>query len=255
MSQVQELTANELTVKVYETRTQMGESAANDVAKRIRDMLLNQEYVNMIFAAAPSQDEFLSYLTAAKEIEWNRVNAFHMDEYIGLDKNAPQSFGEFLRQRIFDKLPFHKVHYLNGNTNNLQEECQQYTELLKQSAADIVCMGIGENTHIAFNDPHVANFNDPLFVKVVDLDMVSRWQQVHDGCFVHIDEVPASAITLTIPVLLRAKYIYCIVPGRNKAQAVYHTLYSEINERYPSTILKSHPNAVLYLDKESALIL
>lgn len=252
MSEVQELTANKLKVKIYETRLQMGASAADDVSQKIKELLLQQDFVNMVFAAAPSQDEFLSYLVVEKDVDWSRVNAFHMDEYIGLDKNAPQSFGQFLKERIFDKVPFHQVHYLNGNAADPLEECKRYSDLLQDYSIDIVCMGIGENAHIAFNDPHVADFDDPFSVKLVDLDIASRLQQVHDDCFAHIDEVPTSAITLTIPALLKANAIYCIVPGRNKVQAIYHTLHSETSETYPSTILKSHSDAILYLDKESA---
>jgi len=251
MSEVQELTANKLKVKIYETRQQMGASAAYDVSQKIKELLLHQHFVNMVFAAAPSQNEFLSHLALEKGVDWSRVNAFHMDEYIGLDRNAPQSFGQFLKERIFDRLPFHKVHYLNANTYNPLEECRRYTNLLRHYPIDIVCMGIGENTHIAFNDPHVADFKDSLLVKEVELDIVSRMQQVHDNCFKQLDDVPSSAITLTIPALINAPNIYCIVPGSHKAQAVYHTVHSDVNERYPSTILRHHANATLYLDKDS----
>jgi glucosamine-6-phosphate deaminase len=253
MSQIQELTANELKVKVHETRLQMGASAAADVAKKIRELLATQPFVTIVFAAAPSQDEFLSYLALEKDVDWSRVNAFHMDEYIGLNEKAPQSFGQFLKQRIFDKVSFHEVYYLNGAAGDVFEECQRYSNLLQHYSIDIVCMGIGENAHIAFNDPHVANFKDPLLVKVVDLDIVSRMQQVHDDCFNQIDDVPTSAITLTVPALFGAHFIYCIVPGSHKAQAVDHTLHSEVNERYPSTVLRNHANATLYLDKDSAV--
>jgi len=147
---------------------------------------------------------------------------------------------------------FNEVHYINGNAEDLAAECIRYAHLLLQYPADIVCMGIGENTHIAFNDPHMADFNDPLMVKIVSLDEMSRQQQVNDGCFATLDEVPASAITLTVPALLQAHYIYCIVPGNNKAMAVFHTINGEVDEKYPSTSLKKHNNAILYLDKESA---
>lgn len=251
MSQIQELTANELKVKVYETRLQMGASAAADVVKKIKELLKIQPFVNIVFAAAPSQDEFLACLAMEKGVAWNRANAFHMDEYIGLDTKSPQSFGQFLKQRIFDKVPFHEVHYLNGNAGDIGKECQRYSNLLRHNPIDIVCMGIGENTHIAFNDPHVANFKDPLLVKVVELDIVSRMQQVHDNCFKQLDDVPSSAITLTIPALTNAPNIYCMVPGSHKAQAVYHTIHSDVKEKYPSTILRHHANATLYLDKDS----
>jgi len=192
----------------------MGRNAAYDVSQKIKELLMKKDIINIIFAAAPSQNEFLSTLSSEEGINWSRINAFHMDEYVGLKSNASQRFGQF--------------------------------------PADIVCMGIGQNTHIAFNDPHDADFYDPLMVKEVKLDEVSRQQQVHDGCFSNIDEVPVSAITLTVPTLLSAKSIFCIVPGNNKAQAVYHTLNDEVNEKYPSTILKNHTNAILYLDKKSS---
>lgn len=252
MSQIKEMTANKLKVKIFATRLDMGMEAANDVSEKIKELLLNQHQVNIIFAAAPSQDEFLSSLCKDKSIDWSRVNAFHMDEYVGLDETAPQRFGQFLKAGIFGKVPFHEVHYLNGNEKDIDAECQRYTELLNQYPADIVCMGIGENAHIAFNDPHDADFNDPLLVKEVTLDEVSRQQQVNDGCFANIEDVPKSAITLSVPALVRAKNIFCMVPGSNKAEAVFHTFNSEIKEDFPSTILKKHNNAILYLDTDSA---
>jgi len=252
MIQIKELTANKMKVKIYETRSQMGDEAAHEVSKKIKELLLTREFVNIIFAAAPSQNEFLSSLSQQPGVEWSRVNAFHMDEYVGLDENAPQRFSQFLKERIFDKVPINKVYYINGNANDPHIECIRYSHLLKQYPTDIVCMGIGENTHIAFNDPHVADFNDPLGVKVVALDEVSRQQQVNDGCFEHIEDVPAFAITLTVPALLQANSIFCLVPGIKKASAIYYTINSEVNESYPSTSLRNHNNAILYLDKDSA---
>src|SRR5665647_746143 len=251
MAQIRELLANKMKVKIYETRLQMGDEAAYEVGKKIKELLFSREFVNIIFAAAPSQNEFLSSLSQQPDVDWSRVNAFHMDEYVGLDEEAPQRFGQFLKESIFDKVPINKVHYINGNVDDRNAECQRYSYLLKQYPADIVCMGIGENTHIAFNDPHVADFNDPLIVKVVALDEVSRQQQVNDGCFEHIEDVPAFAITLTVPALLQANSIYCLVPGTNKASAIYYTINSEVNENYPSTSLRNHNNANLYLDEDS----
>lgn len=252
MIQTTKLPSDTLKVKVYETRSELGAESAKDVAQKIKELLLQKEEVNIIFAAAPSQNEFLASLSKEKNIEWNRVNAFHMDEYIGLDKNAPQSFALFLKEKIFDKVFFKEVHYINGSETNVKLECDRYAKLLEQFPVDIVCMGIGENTHVAFNDPHTADFNDPVSVKVVTLDLASRQQQVHDDCFAKVEDVPTSAITLTVPALIKANSIFCIVPGKNKAQAVFHTLNSEVGEDYPSTSLRKHSNAILYLDKESA---
>jgi len=253
MSHIQELTANKLKVKIYNTRVEMGVKAAQDAANGITALLQKQDAVNMIFAAAPSQNEFLAALSVIEGIDWTRINAFHMDEYIGLDENASQLFGRFLRDRIFDKVPFKNIFYINGNTENPSGECNRYGMLLNEYPADIVCMGIGENAHIAFNDPHIANFNDPLPVKIVELSEASRYQQVHDKCFAKIEDVPSAAITLTIPTLMSAALVYCIVPGNTKSRAVYHTLQSQIEEQYPSTILRRHGNATLYLDKDSAV--
>jgi glucosamine-6-phosphate deaminase len=252
MQEIKAISIDKLSVKIYETRLQMGEEGADDVSEKIKELLTKQDFVNIIFAAAPSQNEFLAALSREKGIDWTRINAFHMDEYIGLDKNNPERFGNFLKERIFGKVPFHEVHYLDGSANDPKAECQRYTDLLNRYPADIVCMGIGENAHVAFNDPHVADFNDPLMVKVVELDEDSRQQQVHDDCFEKIDDVPTSAITLTVPSLMRAPFVYCFVPGSNKALAVYHTLHDKITEDYPSTILRKHPHAILYLDKNSA---
>ena len=242
-----ELKADKLVIKIYDTRAVMGAAASVDVGNKISQLLQEKYSVNMIFAAAPSQNDFLAELTKSP-IEWGRVRAFHMDEYIGLEHDAPQLFGNFLKQHIFDKLPFSAVHYLNGNAANVNDECERYSALLKKYPADIVCMGIGENGHIAFNDPPVADFNDTKMVKRVTLDEPCRQQQVNDGCFTTIDKVPATAITLTIPALMAAKYIYCMVPGPTKSQAVDNTLNKEIVEQYPSTILRTHPGAILYLD-------
>ena len=243
---------DQLTVKVLNNRKDMGYCAAKDTIDKIRELLDVQDEVNMIFAAAPSQSEFLDALSSSKEVNWGRINAFHMDEYIGLEKQHPERFGNFLKKEIFNKVPFKGVFYLNRNGYEPVEEIEQYSNLLRKYPVDIVCMGIGENTHIAFNDPHVADFKDPSLLKVVDLDERSRKQQVHDGCFPTIDDVPVSALTLTVPALLNAKYVFCIVPGKNKAEAVSHTLKDEISERYPSSALREHPHAILYLDEESA---
>ena len=243
---------DKLRVQVYSTRKIMGWSAAKDVAETTRTLLTHQSAVNMIFAAAPSQNEFIEALCAEKDIDWSRINAFHMDEYVKLPTDAPQGFGNFLKKRIFGKLPFRSVNYLNGNLPDSEQECERYAALLQQHPIDIVCMGIGENGHIAFNDPHVARFNDPKLVKVVDLDETCRMQQVNDGCFASIDKVPIHALTLTVPALMSGRYLFCMVPAKTKAWAVYHTIKDLVSETIPATCLRTHGNAVLYTDVESA---
>jgi len=249
---MKEFSIDTLQVRKYASRLEMGKEAARAVAECMANLLRSRDTINMIFAAAPSQNEFLGALIKDTTIDWVRVNAFHMDEYVGLPEEAPQRFGNFLKQRIFDALPFCSVHYLDGNAANLALECTRYETLLKSMPPDVVCMGIGENTHIAFNDPHVADFKDKHLVKVVDLDMACRQQQVNDGCFTGIGQVPTHALTLTVPALLQGTYIFSIVPGEKKANAVYHTLHSPISEHHPSTILRTHPNAILYVDADSA---
>jgi glucosamine-6-phosphate deaminase len=244
-----------LQVLKYADRATMGKAAAEMVSQKIRESLNQQQFVNMIFAAAPSQNEFLSALIGNETIDWERVNAFHMDEYIGLPENDQRTFASFLKEKIFGKLPFNTVNYINGNTAKPDAEGKRYAELLSKYPTDIICMGIGENGHIAFNDPHVADFNDPVKVKIVSLDEECRQQQVNDKCFDLLDEVPTHAITLTIPALMAAKYSYCMVPGEKKAKAVFNTLNAEVNEKCPATILRKHENALLFIDKDSGRLL
>lgn len=248
---MKELVKEKLRVQIFETRALMGAAAAENVSKKIGELLKTKEFVNVIFAAAPSQNEFLAQLKE-KDVDWSRINAFHMDEYVGLEEDAPQGFGNFLKERLFGKVKFREVYYIKGNSGDPERECKRYADLLEKYPTDIVCLGIGENTHLAFNDPHVADFNDKLVVKVVDLDKDCRVQQVNDGCFKNLDEVPTHAITITIPALFKSEFAYAVVPGPLKANAIFKTLNSEIGETYPSTILRRHNNALLFIDVDSA---
>ena len=249
------LKKDKLVVEIYENRTLMGEAAARDIKAKIAELLEESQEINMIFAAAPSQNDVLKSLVEDKEIEWNRVNAYHMDEYIGLDKDAPQGFGNFLKDHIFGLVPFKSVNYIDITATDPEKEAERYGKLLDENPTDIVIMGIGENGHIAFNDPPVADFNDKKTVKPVKLDEVCRQQQVNDGCFESIDKVPTHAMTLTVPTLVRAPYLFCIVPAPTKAKAVYETLNGSIDEHCPASILRMHDNAKLYLDDQSSKLL
>ena len=248
------VTKDRLETRIYPNRTIMGGAAAADIAACIHELLSEKDTINMIFAAAPSQNEVLAALVADKTIPWERINAFHMDEYVGLSPDAPQRFANFLKAAIFDKVPFRSVNLLDGNVAP-EVECARYSALLTENPVDIVCMGIGENGHIAFNDPHVADFNDPNLVKVVDLDETCRMQQVHDGCFAKIEDVPTHALTLTVPALAAGKYQFCVVPAATKAWAVRETINSKIGEHCPATILRRLKNAVMYVDEDSASML
>lgn len=244
-----------LDVKIFDSRDEMGILAALDIKSKILTLLKEKETINMIFAAAPSQNEVLKALAFDKEIPWNRVNAFHMDEYIGLDKDAPQGFGNFLKEHIFGIADFKSVNYIDISATNIEAECQRYSKLLSENPTDIVVMGVGENGHIAFNDPPVADFNDKFVVKAVELDEICRNQQVNDGCFAKIDDVPKMALTLTVPALFKGDFLFCIVPAITKADAVKNTLEGEIGEKCPATVLRLHNNAVLYLDENSSSLL
>lgn len=196
-----ELKKDLLDIKVFETRELMGKTAADDAERYI---LSKREEINVIFAAAPSQNDVLASLVT-RDLPWERINAYHMDEYVGLKKGAPQSFGYYLDKHIFSLVPLKSVHFIARDGGSSAEKmCKDYCELLSKIHIDIVFMGVGENGHIAFNDPQFAQFDDPEIAKIVELDEVCRMQQVHDGCFPRLADVPTHAITVTIPTLMRA---------------------------------------------------
>jgi glucosamine-6-phosphate deaminase len=246
---------DKLSVNIYDTRAEMGAAAAKDIKNKFCELLETKPQINVIFAAAPSQNEVLASLVADKDIDWSRINAYHMDEYIGLDADAPQGFGNFLRAHIFDRVPFASVNLIDVTAKDADAEAARYGEMLDRNPADVVVMGIGENGHIAFNDPPVADFCDPKTVKAVELDEICRNQQVNDGCFASIEQVPTHALTVTVPALARAPYLFCIVPAPSKAWAVKETLTGSIDEHCPASILRTHKSAVLYLDRDSAALL
>lgn len=239
-----------LRVCVYRNRQALGAAAGYEVGVKMRELLNEQDNIRMVFAAAPSQNEFLHELAQEPDTDWSRVIAFQMDEYLGLAEDAPQRFGRFLSDRLFDIVKPGQVHLLNS-ANEIEAECLRYSTLLTAAPIDIVCLGIGENGHLAFNDPVVTDFHDPHLVKPVALDEMSRRQQVIDGCFPYIEAVPTHALTLTIPALLAAKSLFCIVPTRAKRRAVHHALRGPISASCPASILRRHPNCILYLDIDS----
>jgi glucosamine-6-phosphate deaminase len=235
-------------VHVSNTRNEMGKAAGKAVEKRILKVLKKKESIRIVFAAAPSQNEFLSYLRNSKSIPWEKVSAFHMDEYIGLQPDDPALFSNFLKRNLFDHLNFKEVFLINGD-KNIEQEIDRYTALIEKAPIDIVCMGIGENGHIAFNDPPIADFNDPKTLKTVELDQACRQQQVNDACFPTIEQVPTHAITLTVPALLNASFISCVVPGKYKKNALEKSLYGPIETLCPASILRIHGDCHLFTDK------
>lgn len=252
---ITEFHVDKLHVSIYKTRQQMGLAASAHYLQRLKAILAGQPAVRAVFAAAHSQDEFLAGLVESENTEFDRIEAFHMDEYIGLPADAPQRFGTFLSHAIFDRKPFRKVHLMDSGTGDGRQECIRYSELLQRAPLDIVSLGIGENGHIAFNDPHEARFDDPETVKITTLDEPCRLQQVHDGEFAEISLVPHQAMTLTIPALMSCRCVVGIVPLDRKAQAVHDALYGPITEKCPASILRTHGDATLFLDEGAASLL
>jgi len=248
---IKEFKKDKLSVKIFDNRTNMGIFTAKEFEKYLNELLLKKEKVNIIFAAAPSQLDFLKALRDIKTIDWKRINAFHMDEYVGIGIEQPQSFAGFIDREIVKPLGIVNFYPLNGKAESVEQELERYTKLLKDNPTDIVVCGIGENAHIAFNDPGEANFFDPLTVKVVTLDNVCRQQQVNDKCFPDFDSVPKHAFSLTVPALLRGDAIFCLVPAATKSNAVKLTVEEEINDMVPASIMRVHKKATMYCDSDS----
>ena len=251
---VERFQTDRLHTEVYANRREMGVAAGRAVGLRLRELLARQEGVRMTFASAPSQNEFLAELRRLPGLDWSRVTAFHLDEYVGLGAVAPQSFSRFLVDSLFSMVRPGAFHALNGLAADSEDECRRYAALLNAAPVDILCCGIGENGHLAFNDPPVADFADPLSVKIVQLTLESREQQVHDGTFPSLADVPQRALTLTVPALMAAKHVYCMVPGPTKAAAVRDSLLGPVATACPATAMRRHPSATLYVDLDSSAL-
>lgn len=243
-----------LFVHIFDTREEMGKVAAEDAARRINAIIAKNGVANVVFAAAPSQNDLIENLLKA-DIDWSKVRAFHQDEYVGISAEEPAGFGNFLDRAIFKKVHFKELHYLLCEADEAEEKCEAYAQMLRQYPIDLIFLGIGENGHLAFNDPAVADFNDPQMVKIVELDDICRQQQVNDGCFATLDDVPKQAMTMTMSLIMNIPEAICVVPTIRKANAVYRALCGEVTTACPSSILRNHPNAALYLDKDSASML
>ena len=234
----------------YPDTFKLGEASARFVAEKMKLIIQEKGYANIIFATGASQFNFINYLVSISSIPWDKVTAFHLDEYVGLKngENHPASFRKYLKDRLFDKLqpPCKQINYVEP------DRYEEYESLLKSVEIDLACIGIGENGHIAFNDPPVADFNDPKLVKVVELDEACRLQQVGEGWFDTLSDAPLKAITLTIPAIMRAKIISCVVPDQRKAAAVRDTLMGDVSCMCPASILTQHHDCILWLDTQSA---
>lgn len=240
-----------LKVSIYENAQVMGEAAADYVADVIKSATVKKGQATIILATGASQFSFFESLNK-KEIDWQKVTVFHLDEYIGLGKTHPASFRRYLEEKILDEVQPKQIFFLNGDAEDLDVEMSRYEQELKNRVIDLACIGIGENGHIAFNDPPIADFNDPKLVKIAKLDDACRNQQFGEGWFPSLEDVPSIALTLTVPAIMRCETISCVVPDDRKAEAVKNTLYGEINTNCPATILRSHPNTNLFLDTAAA---
>jgi glucosamine-6-phosphate deaminase len=253
---IRQFTAGELTVKVYATRREMGEASAAEVSRRMRAAIAEKGSVSILLAAAPSQNDFLAALAADESIDWSRVYCFHMDDYHTLPVGAPQRFDVWLEKKIINKVkPAQFFRMAPEPGMSVEQIAVRYAKLLAEHPLDISCIGIGENGHIAFNDPPVADFNDPAVIKEVTMDEVCRNQQVHDGAFPSIGDVPQTAITLTIPPIVAAGFVSAVVPTKLKAKAVANTVNAPINEAVPASILRRTPGAIMFVDADAASLL
>jgi len=240
-----------LPVYIFNTRKEMGIKAGEEAARIINETIAKNGVANVVFAAAPSQNDMLESLLQ-QDVDWTKVRGFHQDEYIGITAEEPAGFGTWLRRAIFDKVPLMETHYLLCAADEAEAKCEAYAELLKKYPIDLILLGIGENGHMAFNDPAVADFNDPKMVKIVDLDDVCRQQQVNDGCFPNINAVPKQAMTLTMSFIMSVPNAICVVPTDRKANAVLGATRGPVTTECPASILRQHKNAGLYLDKDAA---
>ncbi|HXK12467.1 MAG TPA: TIM barrel protein [Vicinamibacteria bacterium] len=246
------LMSGHLRVEVLPSRAMMGVAAARTVAERIHDLLARDGRAAVVFASAPSQNEFLAALRQEPGIDWPKVTAFHLDEYVGISPDHPASFRRFLVDRLFAHVEVAAFHGLDGQAGDLAAECARYAALLRKEAPALAILGVGENGHLAFIDPPVCDYAEPADVRVVELDEPCRRQQVNDGCFPSLDEVPRTALSLTVPFLMRVPRAVAIVPGPAKRTAIQAAIQGPVTAACPASILRRHRDATLFLDEDSA---
>jgi glucosamine-6-phosphate deaminase len=244
--------AGMLDVRIYANREAMGAAAAAQMANRLHWLAKQHETVPVIFATGESQLPMLRALTSIADLPWTQMIGFHMDEYIGLPVDHPASFRRYLRDNLARHVPLRQFYEIDGSNGDPETVCHSYADRLHAHPPLLTALGIGENGHLAFNDPDEANFRDPVPVKVVSLDAACRQQQVNEGWFSKLADVPRQAITLTIPTLFRVPELIVSVPGPRKAKIVREALEGPISPKCPATILRTHSNAIVFLDEESA---
>jgi len=242
-------------VSVFPTTATMAREAADRAAHLLREAVASRGVAHAMFATGNSQIAFVDTLVhATPDVPWGDVVVFHMDEYVGIGPDHPASFQRWIRQRIVEPTQPRAAYTIDGLAP-AGAECDRYAELLRRQPLDLCCLGIGENGHLAFNDPPVADFDDVADLKVVALDGACRRQQVNEGHFATVDDVPGQAITVTIPALLRARRVLAIVPEARKAEPVRAALEGPVTTACPASILQRTPHATVFLDAESAALL
>lgn len=242
-------------VRIYNTRQAMGLAAAADAAALIRKAVEERGRARIMVATGNSQLDVVDSLIKQPMVPWKATEIFHMDEYLGVAADHPASFRRWIRKRVEEPLHGVRVNYIEGDAPDPEAEIRRYTQLLQAGPIDLAFVGFGENGHIAFNDPPVADFEDPNVMRRVTLDEACRRQQVGEGHFSTLADVPAEALTVSCSGLLRARAWICCVPEQRKSQAVYRALFGEISTECPASIVRTHPNAKVYLDRDSASIL
>jgi glucosamine-6-phosphate deaminase len=249
---VKHLQVGTMKVEVYPSRAAAGTAAAHAAARVMTELEQTRGAIRVIFATGASQLDTLAALTAMDGLPWNRIRGFHMDEYIGISADHPASFRRYMREKLTQKVTMQEFFEVDGSAPDPEQTCREYAERLRSADPQLCLLGIGENGHLAFNDPPVADFNDPLDVKIVHLDAICRQQQAAEGWFERAEDVPQSAITLTIPALFRVPKLIVSVPGSRKAAIMRRTIEEPISTQCPATILRTHPDVTVYLDTDSA---
>jgi glucosamine-6-phosphate deaminase len=249
---VQLYQVDRLKIEVHPTREAAGVAAAQSAASSLMRLAKTNAEFAVIFATGASQMDTLKALTQTPGLPWAQIRGFHMDEYIGLSPDHPASFRRYLRDNLTQKVQMKEFFEIDGSASDPEQACKEYAELLRTANPQLCLLGIGENGHLAFNDPGVADFNDPLDVKVAQLDTTCRRQQEAEGWFGSLDEVPERAMTVTIPALFRVPKLIASVPGPRKAAIVRRALQESVSTACPATLLRTHPNATVYLDRESS---
>lgn len=239
--------------RIFLTKDAMARAAAEHATESLRSLLAKQEQVRLLAATGASQIEFLDLLTGNRDLDWARIELFHLDEYVGLDMNHPASFARYIQQRIIDRTGIARYHLLDG-ARDPREVVDRISHEITRAPIDLAFAGIGENGHLAFNDPP-ADFETEQPYLIVSLDQACREQQVGEGWFASIEEVPKQAISISIPQLLQAKEILCIVPDQRKAAAVKACLEGPMSPSSPASALRAHPNTTIFLDADSASLL